>query len=250
MAHQEPRDRGVAVRKVERIRAAVGIARGGKSHMRGRARLKIKALKAGKAESPDVQRGDRVDADAPFAVRACLVEGDGVRICLHDIQQEVAIAHLRQSGFLFGRRQAGKVVDVCFLYSGDVALCLWRQRGLRQKLRPRKLVVGNNELVRAKSFLVEKQTPAKTERSIKSPIQALIGQRNGIDAECFQKTISHGAVRPWAVDVYGAAIDQRQAAAKLKLVSLGVTAEIIMIVENEDAGVRMSGAVKIGGRKP
>ena len=66
----------------------------------------------------------------------------------------------------------------------------------------------------------------------------------------FKKTIGHGAVGPRAVDQQGAAVDQLETAVERKFVALGVTAEIVVVVENEDAGVRMFCPIEMRCREP
>jgi hypothetical protein len=61
-AHQEPRDRGISVRKMERVRGAVGVARGCASHVRCRTGLKIEALEA---EKPNGQTSSAETASMP-----------------------------------------------------------------------------------------------------------------------------------------------------------------------------------------
>ena len=136
MAHQEPGDRGIAVGKMEGVGAAIGVARGGVSHVRRRAGLEAEALKTGKAERPHVERGNGIDADAPFAVRPRLVEGNNSGIGLDHIQQEVAIAHARQSRFFLVGGEAGQVVDLRLLDFGNIALHRRRQRRAGEALRP------------------------------------------------------------------------------------------------------------------
>ncbi|MCZ7641810.1 MAG: hypothetical protein M5U33_02365 [Pseudorhodoplanes sp.] len=49
---------------------------------------------------------------------------------------------------------------------------------------------------------------------------------------------------------FAAAIGEQQAAIDGEFIALGVAAEIVMIVEDEDARLRMALAVEIGRRKP
>ena len=232
---------------MEGIGGAVGVARSRVSHARCRAGRKLQALEAREAERPDVERRDRVDADAPFAVGPRLVEGDDAGIRLGDVEQEIPVAHLRQPRLLFRGRQAGKVVDLCFLDAGNVALRLRRQRGLSEQLRPRRPAAGNQELVGAERLAVEEHAAPQAERPIEITVRAFVRESHGIDAELFQKTVRNGTVRPWTVDLESSAVDQRQAAAELKLVALGMAAEVIMVVENEDARISATCAIEVRG---
>ncbi len=79
---------------------------------------------------------------------------------------------------------------------------------------------------------------------------APFGQPNGINAKRFQKTICYLAIRPWAVDIHCAAVHQRQAAAQCELIALGMAAEIVVIIENENARRCVHGAVEVCSGEP
>jgi len=104
-AHEKPRDAGVAIREVEFVRAAIGIAGCGVAHMRCRPGIELQALEAGQIKGPDVERGDGVDPDAPFTVGAALVERDHRRIDLDQVEEIVAIADPGQTRLFLGGRE-------------------------------------------------------------------------------------------------------------------------------------------------
>jgi hypothetical protein len=79
-------------------------------------------------EGPNIERRHRVDADAPFAVGSRLIERDDAGIGLDDVQQVVAVTHMREACLLFVGRQSRHVVDRSFLDARDVALHPRRQR--------------------------------------------------------------------------------------------------------------------------
>ena len=69
--------------------------------------------------------------------------------------------------------------------------------------------------------------PANTDGSF-----AFLRERHRIDAERFQEPAGHRAVGIGAVDIERAAIDQQHAAVDVDLVALGVTAEIVVVLED------------------
>ena len=218
--------------------------------MRRRAALETKAGEAWEFERPHVERGDGIDADAPLAVGSLLVERDDARIRLDHVQQVVAVAHRGEARLLLRRRQARHVVDRRFLDAHDVASHLWRQRRVGEQLRPRRSLRHDDQLVGAKSFLVEKDAAVEPERGIEIGVRAFFGQRHRIDAQRFQQAVGHGAVRPRAVDQQGAAVDELDPPIERKLVALGVAAEIVVVVEDEDAGVLVLRPIKMRRREP
>jgi len=60
---------------------------------------------------------------------------------------------------------------------------------------------------------------------------------DGINAKRRQQRGRYCAVRPRTVDPKGAAIDELDFPIKVELVSFGVAAEIIMIVEDQDTDI-------------
>src|SRR6202034_3319258 len=110
------------------------------------------------------------------------------------------------------------------------------ERGLGEKLFPRPTFSGDNEFVGAESFLVEEEASSQAERGIKITVRALWGERNWVDPERLQQPSRHIAVRPRTVNRESAAVHKGHTAPELELVALGVAAEIVVIVENENAG--------------
>jgi hypothetical protein len=80
------------------------------------------------------------------------------------------------------------------------------------------------------------------------PVIVVRGEGRRVDAERIQQAGGHAAIGAGAVDAERAAIDQLDFAAKRELVALGVTAKIVMVVEDQDAGGgTRPGTVEIGG---
>ena len=76
-------------------------------------------------------------------------------------------------------------------------------------------------------------------------------ERHRVDAECRQQAGRYRAIGARAVDPQGPSIDELDSPPELELVPLGVTAEIVMVVEDQDAsaGTR-SRTIEIGRSKP
>ena len=76
-------------------------------------------------------------------------------------------------------------------------------------------------------------------------------ERHRIDAECRQQAGRYRAIGARAVDLQGPSIDELDFAPELELVPLGVTAEIVMVVEHQDARACInSRTIEIGRRQP
>ena len=100
-ANEQPRDGRIAVGKMKTRRASGGVACRGITHARSGTRIEIHSLKTGKAKRPTIEGRFRVNTDAPFTVRACLIERDDCRVDLCDRKQEIFVTDARELVFFF-----------------------------------------------------------------------------------------------------------------------------------------------------
>jgi hypothetical protein len=235
---------------MKRVGAAIGITGSRVTHMRRRTGLELEPLKARKVEGPDIERGHRIGPNAPFAVRTRLIDRNRRRTGLDDIAQEIAIAHARQARLLFRRRQPGEIVGLPFLDTHDVVARLVRQRRSGKNVAPRRAFACHHKLVGAEGLAVEENAARQSVCRIEILVGAFLGQSNRIDAECTQKAVGNCAIGPRGVDRVGSAIHQRQPAGEPEFIALGMAADIVVIIDNEDARIRAPGAIKIRRREP
>src|SRR5258705_9479101 len=81
-------------------------------------------------------------------------------------------------------------------------------------------------------FSIEKQCRAQV--AVKLLIVGFV-ESACVDAQIFQNTAGHVAVLSRTFNRLGSTIAKQHSAARLKLVALGMSAEIVVIVENENA---------------
>src|SRR6185295_10919376 len=112
-SYKEASDRCIAVWKMKVVRRLWrGIAFCGEAHAAVRGWIEIHPVEPGVLISPALERADGIDADAVQTVRARLVERNHGGIHLHDLEQEILVAHPRQPVLLLDRREARHVVDL------------------------------------------------------------------------------------------------------------------------------------------
>ena len=266
-SHEETGDRCVAVGKVEVVRRLRRrIAPGGEAHAAVRDRIQIHPVETGIVIGPALERADGIDADAVKTVRARLIERNHGGIHFHVLQQEILVAHPRQPVLLVDRREAGHVVDARGLEPGDVFPRFRRQRGVRQKLFPshrRRAAASaatapaapgcsNHEAIGAEGLFVE-------EGGVLQPLEdravrILVGfsrQRRRIDADGLHQAERFLAVGERRGDAGRPAVRYPQSPARTKLVALRVAAEVVVVVEDQDAGVRIRARpIEVCGRQP
>src|SRR6516162_2589307 len=92
--------------------------------------------------------------------------------------------------------------------------------------------LSRNQAIRAEGFLVKKDPGSEAQGRIEPAVRMARRERRGVDAERRQQAGSNRAIGSWTVDPECPAIDQIGFPAEIELVPLGVTAEIVMIVEN------------------
>src|SRR6516164_11857492 len=100
------------------------------------------------------------------------------------------------------------------------------------------LRVTRNKCVPAESLAIKKHAPRQTKRGIEAAIERGVEPLK-LDAEIAQETLCHIAPQSlWRLDRLTAAIADQRARAGSELIALGMAAEIVVIVDNENAGVR------------
>src|SRR5690606_32029867 len=107
-----------------------------------------------------------------------------------------------------------------------------------------------HERIGAEMLAREKHAARQPERRIELALERSL-ETPDIDAELFQKAacgVAEQALR--RLQGFAAAIAPAQPAADGEFVALGVTAEIVVIIEDQDAGIRLLHSVEIGRRKP
>ena len=119
------------------------------------------------------------------------------------------------------------------------------------RLRPRLAAlvgVEVDELVAAEGLAVEEH--AEPQALEHRRIVALFAELHRIDAERCEQPARDRAVGIGAVDVERAAVDQLHAAVHVELVALGVAAEIVVVLDDQDLRTGPRGAIEIRRRQP
>src|SRR2546426_10948081 len=108
------------------------------------------------------------------------------------------------------------------------------ERRPRNKLRPRQRVSPRNKTVFPKRFFVEEHARAELQRRIQLLIEGLI-ELLYINTQFRQEILGDLAVLGWTLDRLRSPVAKQLASAGLKLIALGVSAEVVMIVQNQNA---------------
>ena len=100
------------------------------------------------------------------------------------------------------------------------------------------LVPGHtdHQLIDAKCFLVEENTFREPQRLIDALIAVLFLKSRRVDSELPDQSSGFGAIRCGAIDLERSAIEQGKPPVQMKFISLCVAAEVVVILENENAG--------------
>src|SRR5262249_55851018 len=253
-AHQEPRERRVAVGEMIDVGLAAAFA--------------LRQAQAGKARIAHVPRiGGRhgVAAEPEEAVGAALEAVRRLLAAAAVPDQVVAVARGLEDAPLLLGRAAGERVACGVVERQKLPLARLGDRQLGDELgerprvgqalrervaRPQQRIAGQQD-VTAERFTREKQAARKPERRIEPTVERGLETRY-IDAEIAQQGLGDIApVRAGRVDRLAAAVADDAAAVECELVALGVAAEIVVVVEDQDAGRGPGGAaIEEGGREP
>src|SRR5262249_10565236 len=135
--------------------------------------------------------------------------------------------------------------------SSEIFLCRSRERRAREELRPVTRAAAetsgrsHDETIAAEAFLVEPDAVAELELGIDAVIRRdLFLEPLDIDSKGPEQPHGLGTVLARPLDVKGAAVQQQRASPAQDPVALRVPAEVVVVVEDEDAGLRTRGGAE------
>ena len=230
-AHEKPCDRRVAVGKVKVIVACVWMADAVVVLSGARFGIEGHAIEPRKSKGKRVLCRHGINAHAEEAMRARLVEPQHAGVELPQFGHEVGVAHSRKTRLLLGRAEARHGIESLGEEAPKIAThAVAHGRGRQERLVAD---VASEEPIGAVCFPVEEERRAETERLVETRVEHLRVARD-VDAELRDERLGHRAVRRGAVDRLRAAVAEIGAAVVNELVSLGVAAEVVVVVEHQD----------------
>ncbi len=140
-----------------------------------------------------------------------------------------------------------EVVDLSRVDARDVRLGGLRERRVGEELRPRARAHSGDEPVAPERLLVEEHAGA--ERRVALAIVIAIEPLRH-DAEFREEALGDGTVLRRRLDRLRPGVAEQQPIADAKLVAPGVPAEVVVVVEDEDARARELLAVKVRRGQP
>ena len=102
---------------------------------------------------------------------------------------------------------------------------------------------SNDETIRAKCFFVEEVS--RFQAFVHLAVVVLLFKLRGVYSQFRKQAAGFGAVRKRRFDRNRAAICEQHVAVDVKLIALGMSTKVIVVVENQDARRRILFAVKI-----
>src|SRR5579864_5168720 len=157
------------------------------------------------------------------------------RIEFADLSEIVGIADLGEPRELLLSRQTGQVVDLVGVNASDVTTNRFRKWRLAQKLHPRRRSHAQDQPIFTKSLAVEET------RGIQLLVKLLIVilvKTLSVDAQISDQALSHFAVSGRALDRLRSTIAEQHPVPRAKLVALGVSTKIVVVVEDENPRIR------------
>ena len=109
---------------------------------------------------------------------------------------------------------------------------------------------SGDEAIHAEGLLVEEHRVLEAQGGVELVPVTGGAERHRIDSQGLEQPPGDGAVGPGAVDHQGPAVEQMQLAAQVELVALGVAAEVVVVVQDEDPRVWLGRPIEVGRRKP
>jgi hypothetical protein len=206
-------------------------------------------LEAWEAQAEAVLRGHGVDADAEKPVGRHLEERQHSWIEAPHLRQEVRVARAGEARPLLGGGEPGERIEGLGEEPPEVALHGVGERGCGQQPLVEPVEVARHDHVLPERLAIEEEAGAQAERRVQRAVQqARIAA--DVDSELLDQALGDGAVRRRAVDRLCAAIADPRASAVGELVALGVPAEVVVVIEHEDARVGTCLAEVVRGGQP
>ena len=195
--------------------------------------------------------------------RASLEAVRDLLVAAQHFDQIVAVARLLQQLRLFVVALAGERILLLLEQADQLRLALGRDRELRDEFAQRLGVeqvraevvgqhghrVAGGEHVAPERLACKEHPARQLERRIEPALEGGIEARD-VDAEILEQTLGHGAVeRLGRLQRLAAAVAQDQAAIEAELVALGVAAEVVVVVQDQDSRPAIGAPVEPGRRQ-
>ena len=217
-------------------------------HPLARCGIEFEALESRHFQAPGVLCGNRINAHAEQRVREGLEQFHDFIAHAGRVGQVFRIAHASQARLLFVGAEAGEIIFLLREQTLKIFLGFRRQRSFFQKfsqarfaahivdaaLIPSGMNRVRDQLVGPKGFLIEENARLQTQRTVEIFADVLVIRRH-INTELFDQSLRDCAIRPRAFNGIRAAESQNRAAAGAEFVALGVSAEVIVVLKNQDA---------------
>ena len=216
------------------------------------------------AEVAHILRRHRVGAEPEEAERASLKDVGDLITATADLGEIVAIAGALEDGALLLRRPASERVALRRIEREVLSLALNRDRKVGHEFGQRPGVVARpgsvsdpharritcNQNVAAEPLTRKEQAAGQAERRIEIAFERRLEPLD-VDAEFLKQGLGRWAVeRIGRLERLAAAVADDAALADRELVALGMAAEVVVIVEDQDARLRVLAAIEPGGREP
>jgi hypothetical protein len=247
-AHEQPRDRGVAVREV----VDIGFFRACRQRL---------ALRAQARQVQGFARRHGIDSDRPQIVGAGLQILEDVVVGLPILAQEIPIADVLEDVEPLRARKAGQHVPLGHAHGVELHARPLAQRHGRDMRAQRGVIAAliapivpgaegpSHEPIDAEHLALEEGRMVELPSIIESLIEIRFETRQ-VDAEIGEQSAGHRAVFGFRrVDRLGAAIADDRPAVDTEFVALRMPTEIVVRIEDQNPRRGPVAAVKICGRQ-
>ena len=227
LAHQETCDRSIAVREVEYVWLAATPAFAFDRVFETR-----HAAAIGIAQYVD--RRHFVHAHAPVTHSPALVHFQHLVIDLDVVLEVGPVAHLAEQCDLLVAAHAGQVIHLRRESAHEVGFGPVAHRRICNKFLPRTAAVATNQLALAIRLAVI-GNGIRQIHGVVEILVVIIVEALDVDADVLEQVLRHIGVPGRGIDGLGAAVADSCLAVNLELVALGMSAEVVVIIENEHA---------------
>ena len=221
-------------------------------------------MKAGITELASICRRNRVASKSEEAESSALEAVRHLLAAAAELGEIVAVARALENRELLLGGPAGERIARTVVERDELRLALVRDRKggdeLGQRLgigetarnrvgRPRRRL-ARHQRIASEGLAREEDAARQAERGVESSLKGALEARE-LDSEIVQQALRHFAVLgKGGIDRFAAAVADDQTPIDVELVALGMAAEIVVIVEDEDARGRAGAAIEPGRCQP
>ena len=167
---------------------------------------------------------------------------------LYVVGEILSIADAAKQRYLLVPRQVRQVVNLIRESTKQVGLRLLAERCLGDEILPRPAAIAGDELSLPVRFGIERNAVRQAQVVVEVLVVVVV-EALDVNADVFQQLTGNGRIARRRIDRLGTAVRNLPFAAHVELVAFGVATKVIVVIEHQNACVRMLAPIEVRRRQ-